>query len=68
MVSKRWLESKWQDIEFVLLLAPVARRIALSGIRMRRLAWKIAGPRQRRLVGEAFEKNPRAIGVGGALR
>jgi hypothetical protein len=68
MVSKRWLESKWQDIEFVVLPASVWQRIPSSGIRMRRLSGKIAGPWQRGLAGEAFKENPRAIGVSRALR
>jgi hypothetical protein len=69
MVSKRWRKSKWQDVEIggAADAAP-AYRIPLSGIRMSCLAWKIAGPWQRRLVGEAFKKDFRAISVGGAIR
>src|SRR5260370_40909975 len=62
MVSKRWRKSKRQDIEFVVLPAPVAQQIPLSGIRMRRLSGEIARPRQRRLTGERIEEQPRTIG------
>jgi hypothetical protein len=68
MVSKRWLESKWQDIEFVALPAPVSQRIPSSGIRMRRLSGEIVGPWLRGLASEAFKESPRAIGVSRALR
>jgi hypothetical protein len=69
MVSKRWRKSKWQDVEIAgAASAAPAYQIPLSGIRTSCLARKIAGPWQRRLVGEAFKKNFRAISVSGAIR
>ena len=63
MVSKRRWKGKWQDAEVAGAAgAGRPRRIPLRGIDVIRLARKIAGPGQRRLVGEAFKKNFRAIG------
>src|SRR5258706_6801364 len=69
MVSKRCRKSKWQDVE----IAGAANtappyRIPLRRIRMPCLARKFVWPWQRRLVGEAFKENLRAIGVSGVTR
>src|SRR5882757_6696554 len=69
MVSKRWLKGKWQVVEIAgaASTAPTCQ-IPSSGIRMRCLAWKITGPRQRRLLGQQTQEHSRAIGVSGVLR
>src|SRR6266404_2789495 len=41
--------------------------VPLRGMRMSGFARKIAGPRQEFLIGERLKKNPRAVGVSGAI-
>ena len=65
MVSKRQPKSKWQTIEIA--AAKRGRRMAVPlggifGIRVSRMARKIAGPGRRGLLGNALEQNRRAVG------